>query len=562
MVITDNSDAVVLVLAPIGRDASAIAQVLQQVGLTAEMCADLDALAAGLERDARAALIAEEALFGKDLSGLFDWINRQPPWSDMPFLILTAHHDQPSVAVWRESLIAKLRNVSLLQRPVQTISLTSTVKAAVRARMRQYELRGLLEARERSAQILEGLVEERTRELEQANAELRRQMAERARAEETLRQAQKIEALGQLTGGVAHDFNNLLLVILAGLDVLERHTDPERRRRVTDAMRQAGQRGATLTRHLLAFSRKQQLRPETVDLSQQMRSMSELLQRSLRGDIEVRFELAEDLWPIHVDPGELELTVLNLAVNARDAMPKGGTITIRAHNVANHDAGAIAGDFVCLIVIDSGTGMSPEVRRHVFEPFYTTKEVGHGSGLGLAQVHGFATQSGGSVRIESEEGRGTSVFIMLPRGGKVPEEAKLAPPPSTGVKSEATPAANFRGSVLLVEDDAEVGALATEMFEQLGFEVTRTASAAAALGALANGRKVDLVFSDVMMPGGMNGVELARELRARRSDIPVLLTSGYAEAAKLGTNQEGLRVLPKPYGIKELASALHGIIPG
>ena len=387
----------ILVFAPIGRDAAAITQLLASNGFAAQMVTSLPGLVTALQKGAGAALIADEGLFGSDASVLFDWIANQPPWSDLPVILLTSHHVQPSVTNWRENLVAELRNVSLLERPVQPITLTSAAKAALRARARQYEMRALLQARERSAQALEVLVGERTHELEEANTELRIQMAERVRAEGNLRQAQKIEALGQLTGGVAHDFNNLLMVIAAGLDMLERRSNSDDRRRITEAMRQATQRGAKLTRQLLTFSRTEQLKPEVIDLADQIGSMRELLDRSLGGEVNVQLEFSEELWPVEVDPGELELAVLNLAVNARDAMPKGGIVTIRAENVSNYREGA---DCICLSIIDTGTGMTPEVRKHLFEPFFTTKEVGRGSGLGLAQVHGFARQSGGHVSIE------------------------------------------------------------------------------------------------------------------------------------------------------------------
>ena len=249
--------------------------------------------------------------------------------------------------------------------------------------------------------------------------------------------------------------------------------------------------------------------------------------------------------------------VLNLCLNARDAMPAGGTIIVRADNLLGLQEGGLSGDFVRISISDAGVGMSPEVQGHVFEPFFTTKEIGKGSGLGLAQVHGFAVQSGGTVRIDSEMGKGTTVSVLLPRSRKVLESTARSSLPQLPNASQA----NLRaGCVLLVEDDEEVSSLVTGMLEQLGFQVLRTASAEAALGALANDRKVDLVFSDVMMPGGMNGVELAREIRARRSDLPVLLTSGYAEAARQGADEEGLRVLPKPYGLNELANALQATI--
>ena len=540
----------VVVFAPIGRDGPATADLLRRSGMAADVCHSVAEVLERAEHDADAVFIAEEALFGQDLKALGAWVDAQPAWSDFPFVVLTSKHRQPAVSAWRQRLVAALRNVSLLERPVQSITLTSAVQAAIRGRLRQYEVRALIEAREQASHELEALVVERTRALEQANVELRTQMVERAHIEETLRQTQKIEAIGQLTGGIAHDFNNLLMVIAGGLDMLDRRSDPDRRQRLMDGMRQAAQRGAALTRQLLAFSRRQSLAPEAVDLAHRISRMRELLDRSLRGDVHVEVQFAADLWPVEVDPGELELVILNLAVNARDAMPDGGTILLQASNAPDEQVLGQRGDFVRLAVIDSGTGIPDDVRGRVFDPFFTTKEIGKGSGLGLAQVYGFARQSGGTVWIDTECERGTSVVLLLPRATSVPDA-----PGQAGMQVEVA-AQVSAGNVLLVDDDEAVAALVGEMLQHLGFTVTLATSAAAALGALVNGRKVDIVFSDVMMPGGMNGVELAREIRTKHRDIPVLLTSGYAEAAKKTADEEGVYVLAKPYRLEELAQAI------
>lgn len=546
-----DRDLRVLIFAPIGRDGAASAELFRSANLEAINCRSLPELLGEMTAGVGAVFLAEEGLFGKDTGPLARWIASQPPWSDLPFVVLTSHREQPAVVAWRRDIVALLRNVSLLERPVQAITLTSAIQSAMRARRRQYEIRALLEAREQTAQGLEKLVVERTRELKEANEQLRLEMNERTRVEETLRQAQKIEAIGQLTGGVAHDFNNLLMVISGGLDMLDRQTDPIRRQRLVDGMIQAAQRGASLTRQLLAFSRRQKLRPEPVDVAAQIGGMRELLDRSLRGDVHVEFDFPDSLWPVEVDPGELELVILNLAVNARDAMPNGGTIVVRGENLPGLDDDEIAGDYVRLSVVDTGVGMPPAILSRVFEPFFTTKDVGKGSGLGLAQVHGFATQSRGTVRIQSEVGRGTSIELYLPRSFDVPSKERYLID-----LTRVRPKKNNHGRILLVEDDDEVAALVGEMLGQLGYEVTRAASAAAALGALADGRSVDLIFSDIMMPGGMNGVELAREIKKRRSDIPVLLTSGYAEASVHEAQTAGIQILAKPFHIDELAAAL------
>jgi signal transduction histidine kinase len=304
-----------------------------------------------------------------------------------------------------------------------------------------------------------------------------RDQARLAEAEAHLRQVQKIDALGQLTGGVAHDFNNLLMVISGGLSLIERCTDAQRRERIIAGMRQAAERGASLSRQLLAFARRQPLKPEPLDLRRQIDGMRDLLDRTLRGDVQVMTELADALWPIKVDRAELELVMLNLCVNARDAMPSGGVITIRAWNAPAVRDGELSGDFVVVTVEDTGTGMSAEVLTHIFEPFFTTKGIGEGSGLGLPQVYGFVQQSGGAVRVASTVGRGTAVTLFLPRTDESPTHSRSG---ATDLAGGARRPAVV-GSVLLVEDDDEVATLVTEMLLELGYGVTRAASAESAL---------------------------------------------------------------------------------
>ena len=382
-----------------------------------------------------------------------------------------------------------------------------------------------------------------------------------ASTEGALRQAQKMEAVGQLTGGVAHDFNNLLMVFSSGMFLLDQPIDAGRRRRVVEGMRQAVDHGTALTRQLLAFSRRRPLAQKTVDLRDQLLGMQELLQRSLRGDVEVEMTFDDDLLPVDLDPGELELAVLNICVNARDAMPDGGTIRISAGNARSPVLTSTA-DTLALSIEDTGVGMPKEVVARVFEPFFTTKEVGKGSGLGLAQVYGFVNQSNGQVAIDSRVGKGTTVTLTFPRSERPVEEcttaAAISAKPAPG-RAETRP--RSRGEVMVVEDDLTVADLTTEMLKVAGYAVFHVNSAAAALEALAGGSRVDVVFSDVMMPGGMNGVDLAREIRRRWPDLPVVLTTGYIEVARTAMS-EGLEVLVKPYQLEALSAILESHISG
>ncbi|MDQ0135556.1 PAS domain S-box-containing protein [Neorhizobium galegae] len=376
------------------------------------------------------------------------------------------------------------------------------------------------------------------------------------KTQETLRQAQKMEVIGQLTGGVAHDFNNLLMVISGGLDVLDKRDDPVRRERIKNGMLQAVNRGASLTRQLLTFARRQPLKPQPVDLRHQISQMRELLDRTLGGDITIDVDVDTGVWPVQADPAELELVLLNLCVNARDAMPTGGTIVISASNSVV-DALGKKGDVVKITVADGGVGMQPEVLKRVFEPFFTTKEVGKGSGLGLAQVYGFVEASGGSVEINSEPGIGTAVDLWLPRS--IEPSVEASGDHSSRAHGEAD--RSVAGKILVVEDDDSVAMLVNDMLDQLGYSVTRVDGAAAALTALASDAEPDLMFSDIMMPGGINGVDLAKEVKQRHPKLPILLTSGHADALKSAATAEGVEILPKPYSLRQLSEALRATIP-
>ena len=372
-------------------------------------------------------------------------------------------------------------------------------------------------------------------------------------AEAALRQTQKMESIGQLTGGVAHDFNNLLSVFATGLQLLERNVIGEQRQRIFDGMRRAVARGTGLTRHLLAFSRRTPVNPESIDIASHLKGMREMLDGSLGGHIHIEMKFGEEVWPVEIDAGEMELAVLNLCLNARDAVAGGGTVTIAAENVAIEEERGSQKQCVKLSVTDTGGGMPPDVLSRAFEPFFTTKDVGKGSGLGLPQVYGFAHQSGGQVTIDSEVGVGTIVTLLLPRSLQDPvESARTAD--SSGVPVPRSDGAR-RGHVLLVEDDQEVSALTREMLNSLGFAVTHVTGAEAALGALANARAVDAVLSDIMMPGGVSGLELAREISRRHPTLPIILTTGYVEAAARMKDGE-FHLLLKPYSLEALADAL------
>ena len=385
--------------------------------------------------------------------------------------------------------------------------------------------------------------------LREAHAKLQEQIRERERAEEAFRQAQKMEAMGQLTGGVAHDFNNLLMVASSGLDLLDRTTDAVRRERLKQGIRQAIDRGADLTQQLLAFARKTPLKTEVVDLGAVLAGMRDVLDRSLREDITVRVERQPGLWPVEIDPSQFEVAILNMAINARDAMPNGGEILI---SLANAPAGEEGGaDCVWVRIRDHGVGMPAELTSRIFEPFFTTKGVGKGTGLGLAQVYGFARASGGDISVESEPGQGTTFTLALPRSHKLiaAAPAAVARPGAGGER---------RRRVLLVEDDDRVAELVGEMLGELGCECFRAASAAAALDAMTGEGPFDLVFSDMVMPGEMNGLDLARQVQARWPRVPVLLTTGYSASAAAAA-AEGMRVLVKPYRIDALAAEIDAV---
>jgi len=368
----------------------------------------------------------------------------------------------------------------------------------------------------------------------------------REAAEAAMRQAERLSALGKLTGGVAHDFNNLLMVISGSAQRLRSELSERKHTRLLDMIATATQRGETLTRQLLTYSRQQTLSPEVVDLTQRLPTIRDLLVRSLQAEIEIKVEVPQEPCAVRVDASEFEFAILNLAVNAKDAMPHGGTLSIRAKAVTLRDeasAEGLAGEFVAVRVADSGNGIAPDVLGRVFEPFFTTKEVGKGTGLGLSQVYGFAKQSGGTATVSSAPGRGTTVTIYLPRSN----EAASAAAPQTKAPAEAEPA----GTVLLVEDNADVAEVGAGFLRQLGYRVRSVANAQAAIAALRLDPEVDLVFSDILMPGGRNGVDLAREIGARFPDIPVLLTTGYSASAQEAVHL-GLVVLQKPYDLEAL----------
>ena len=388
---------------------------------------------------------------------------------------------------------------------------------------------------------LEARVADRTRALE---AEIRR----REETHAALIQAQRMEAFGQLTGGIAHDFNNLLTIITGNLELLgNEHSQLHQAaflKRATDA----AEMGAALTRRLLTFARRRHLMPQILDVNELILNLTEILQRSLGEPVSLTTVLAGSAWRIRADRSELENAILNLALNARDAMPAGGNLVIESRNVTAEQAGLSPdGEFVLISVSDTGDGMPPEVLERAFEPFFTTKEPGRGTGLGLSSVYGFAEQSGGHVTIDSAPGRGATINLYLPRAAEVSQDA--------GVVAEAVPLSENSEVVLVVEDNPDVRELTMQRVEGLGYVVREAENGRAAVAILKSGEAIDIVLSDIVMAGGLSGYELGRWVQANRPGIPVLLTTGYA-AEEARPDAADFPILRKPYKRAELANAL------
>lgn len=405
--------------------------------------------------------------------------------------------------------------------------------------------------------------------LHELNTTLERQVLERTKQlhknEQALRQAQKMEVVGQLTGGVAHDFNNLLQIIIGNLETLQRNlpeTEGRLQRAATHAMNGAC-RAAALTRRLLAFSRRQPLDPKPMDINTLVAGMSEMLHRTLGETVAVETRYGADIWPVEVDPNELEAAILNLAVNARDAMTQGGRLVIETANVQVDEAQAVRhiefapGPYVVVSVSDTGTGMDADTLTQAFDPFFTTKPVGKGTGLGLSQVYGFVRQSGGHVQISSQPSQGTTVKIYLPR-----LMAEVASPDA--VEEPAPPESAMGETILVVEDDNEVRTHSVASLRELGYLVIEAPDGPAALRLLERPARIDLLFTDVVLPGGLTGAEVANRARALRPDIRVLFTTGYARDAIIhhGRLDKGVQLITKPFSFTGLAAKVRDVLDG
>jgi signal transduction histidine kinase/CheY-like chemotaxis protein len=424
-----------------------------------------------------------------------------------------------------------------------------------RARRRQYETRAYLEAQREIAVELERLVAERTADLERANSKLRGEIASRERAQAALLQAQKIEALGQLVGGVAHDFNNLLMAIIGNLDLLSKKLGEDARlHRLINGAMEGARRGATLTQRLLAFARKQELKTQVTDVRSLVEDMMSLIDRSVGPMVRVELEAEEKVPAVDVDPSQLEMALLNLAVNARDAMISGGVLTIGlTKQDIDDDAqlGIRPGRYVLLSVQDTGEGMDSETLLKAVEPFFSTKGVGKGTGLGLSMVFGLAQQSGGALRLESSPSRGTTARLWLP----IAKEA-LLPFRRTPI---VVPLDSARARILFVDDDLLIAGSTVALLEDLGHEVVEVHSAREALRLLEDGLPADLLITDHAMPG-MTGIELAGEVRRQRPQLPILLATGFAEED--GAKLSDVARLAKPYTQAQLATEIARLLPG
>ena len=671
----------VVILAPYGRDAQTVSALLTGNGYEVHICSDLADVAACLDDRTGVVLATEEALGGEKMP-LQDALERQPAWSDVPFILLAAQRNvRPGSAAEaaRMRLLNFAPNAIVLERPVGLASLLSATASAMRSRQRQFDMRdrmreletgrealvaseaelrliadalptligfvgrdlhyrfankayetwvGIpaagaigrsvrdvhgeygfaqragamaralsgetvrwemswpnLDGSRRDAEVrylprrddqgnIDGfhvfvlditerklIEEELERRVAERTAELTEEMANRESAESALRQSQKMEAVGQLTGGIAHDFNNMLTGVLGALTIIQRRIAAgkvDEVDRFIQAASASAQRAAALTARLLSFSRRQSLDAKPHETTALLYSLEDLLKRSVRENIRLHIVGAEGLPPAMVDANQLENAILNLVINARDAMPDGGDVTVENKVVTINGAGdksphgLSAGRYVVISVTDTGVGMSPELLEKVFDPFFTTKPTGQGTGLGLSMIYGFAKQSNGQVRARSAPGMGTTVSIYLPVSEGMPDRATTVPPQLMEGSGQV---------VLLVEDDPSVRLLIGEILEDLSYASLQAEEANAAIEILRSDERIDLMISDVGLPG-MNGRQLAEIARQHRPDIPILFVTGYAENAAiragfLGTN---MSMITKPFVMEKLAAKISEMI--
>ena len=668
-----------LVLAPRGRDAAVASSLIQQTGVACVVCADLDTVVRHLDDDVAFLLMTEEAIRGADLNPLATWLSSQPPWSDLPFLLVTDHGGGPERNPIAARWLDMLGNVSFIERPFHPTTLLSVSRAAVKGRRRQHDTRRLLanlresDQRLRTAlhagrlaawefdfvtsrfavsaegkallgrsalhevgldelmrgissddrvsvvdalgrsirsgedfavdlrfgrpdgetlwldvrarlvrgvagsprrfvgvasditvrksaeaslqglnELLEKRVEERTAQLRQAHDELVAQIGERERTEAQLRQMQKLESIGQLTGGVAHDFNNLLTAVIGNLELLRKRVpaNPASERLIDGAM-QGAQRGAALTQRLLAFARHQALDVRPIDLAQLVRGMDDLLRRSIGPSITMIQDFPAGIPAAQADANQVELALLNLAVNSRDAMPDGGTLNFALDLAETGAARDLApGRYVRLTVSDTGSGMDGETLSKSIEPFFSTKDVGKGTGLGLSMIHGLAQQLKGALRLSSATGRGTRAELWLPVAEGAAEQAVS--------QADDRPAEGERRATLLfVDDDFLISLSTTSLLEDLGHTVVTASSGSEALAVLRTDRPIDMMITDYAMPG-MTGLQLAEEARALRPGLPILLATGYADLPTRADFE--LPRLHKPYHQAQLAEQIQGML--
>lgn len=554
MTILEATSERAIILAPLGRDSQIALMMLKEAGYDGVIARDMVSLCAELENGAGLLLIASEALLGSDIEPLFGLIEQQPAWSDLPIVLMT-HHGGPEQNP-ASRMGPQLGNVTFLERPFHPVTLISLVTTALRGRRRQYEARDRLIDLSQSELRLQTTLETLEQQVEERTTELRHN-------EEALRQSQKMEAVGQLTGGIAHDFNNMLTGIIGSLELLRRRLA---RGRIDDLDSlidlgvTSANRAAGLTHRLLAFSRRQSLDSKPVEMNDLVTSMGELLQRSIDESIHLDMQLSPQLWVAEADRNQLESALLNLVINARDAMPDGGKLVVRTFNrhldrdFTEAHSNLEPGDYVVLSVTDTGCGMPQSTINRAFDPFFTTKPIGQGTGLGLSMIYGFSKQSRGHVAIDSEVDKGTTVSLFLPRfGGDVPLDSP----------ADVTHAlfAQDGETVLIVEDDPAVRVLVSTVLSDLGYAFVEAADADGALPILNSTQRIDLMISDVGLPG-MNGRQLAEIGRQYRPDLKVLFITGYAEHAAVrgGFLDPGMQMITKPFTFDLLTAKVREMI--